>query len=560
MPADSLHIRQTAAELNALLSGGRIDKITMPESDEIVLFIHNRGNHALVLSANPSLPRLHVTAHAPKNNPLTAPSFLMHLRKRIGGAVIESITPEPGERIVRFALRARGELGYEEKRTLICEILGKYANIVLVNEDGKISECIKHISPSSSDKRPVLPGLPYTVPPAQDKIDIFCPERLRALLDGFTGGKIDGFILAGAAGLAPSTINGIVTSVLGSVYADTLTNAQKDELAAAFDAARLLAAVRPVLRKDENGKTDFWIAPFWHEGEYTFFPTLNEAMDAYYSDLDRERRLQEKAHVPKTAVKNAIARTEKKLKLFLSRRNEAADAETDRLFGELITANMYKLKQGMESFTAENYYADPPALVRIPLQADKSPQYNAQAYYKRYAKKKKTLAVVREQIEQAENDLEYFHSVFDSFSYTDEAGLEEIAAELQAAGLIRAYKTKNKKAKELPGEQITFHGCVIRWGKTNYQNDRITRGARPDDIWLHTQKTHGSHVVVSGEHISNEVLLRAAEIAAYYSKARLADNVPVDYTRKKFVNKPKGAAPGKVFYTDYKTLFVTPRG
>ncbi|MDE6397711.1 MAG: NFACT family protein [Clostridiales bacterium] len=209
MPADSLHIRLAANELNDALAGGRIDKIAMPEPDEIVLHIHRRENHTLILSANPSLPRAHITRNAPKNNPLVAPAFLMHLRKRIGGATIENVSSLRGERILMLHVIARDELGYETKRTLICEILGKYANIILVGSDGKISECLKHVSPTGSEKRPVLPGFPYTPPPVQNKADIFNKQALRALTEAFAGGKLDSYILAGAAGLAPATITGV---------------------------------------------------------------------------------------------------------------------------------------------------------------------------------------------------------------------------------------------------------------------------------------------------------------------------------------------------------------
>ncbi|MDE7395978.1 MAG: NFACT RNA binding domain-containing protein, partial [Clostridiales bacterium] len=262
--------------------------------------------------------------------------------------------------------------------------------------------------------------------------------------------------------------------------------------------------------------------------------------------------------VPKTVVKNAIARTEKKLKLFLARKQEASDLENDRLCGELITANIYRLKQGMKSFEAENYYLDPPQKVIVRLDEHKSPQYNAQSYFKKYAKKKKTLSMVEEQIAQAQNDLEYFQSIMESFSYTDEASLDDIITELTDAGLLHAPKNK-KKEKPRPFPSITVNGCTVSWGKTNLQNDRLTKSANANDVWLHTQKIHGSHVVISGQHITEETLCRAAQIAAYYSQGRLSDNVPVDYTLIKNVHKPKGAPWGKVIYTDQKTLFVTPK-
>ncbi len=559
MPADSLHIKQIAIELNELLRGGRIDKLTMPEPDEIILHIHAKANHTVVMSANPSLPRVHITKNAPKNNPLTAPAFLMHLRKHIGGASITEVTAHDGERILMFALKARNELGYEEKKTLICEIMGKYANIILTNADGKISECIKHISPASSEKRPVLPGLTYSFPPPQNKVNIFDGSALKSVLSSFDGGNAGGYILANAAGLAPATVNAITAAALGGLFFNELTTEQIEKLADAFNQTRILKNAKPCVRKESGAKSDFWIKPFEQDGEYEFFNSLNEAMDAHFFALDRDRRLSEKARIPKTTVKNAIARTEKKLKLFRERKAEASDAETDRLNGELITANIYRLKQGMSSFEAENYYEEPPQKITVKLDSSKSPQYNAQAYFKKYAKKKKTLSIVEEQIAEAVADLEYFNSIYDSFSFTDAEGLEEITAELYAANLLHEPKGKRKKEKLLSGGEIVFEGCTIRWGKTNYQNDRLTKAARASDTWLHTQKIHGSHVIVSGENVSERVLVRAAQIAAYYSKARLGENVPVDYTLKKYVSKPKGSPPGKVVYTDYKTLFVTPQ-
>ena len=397
MPADSLHIKQIAIELNELLRGGRIDKLTMPEPDEIILHIHAKANHTVVMSANPSLPRVHITKNAPKNNPLTAPAFLMHLRKHIGGASITEVTAHDGERILMFALKARNELGYEEKKTLICEIMGKYANIILTNADGKISECIKHISPASSEKRPVLPGLTYSFPPPQNKINIFDGSALKSVLSSFDGGNAGGYILANAAGLAPATVNAITTAALGGLFFNELTTEQIEKLADAFNQTRILKNAKPCVRKESGAKSDFWIKPFEQDGEYEFFNSLNEAMDAHFFALDRDRRLSEKARIPKTTVKNAIARTEKKLKLFRERKAEASDAETDRLNGELITANIYRLKQGMSSFEAENYYEEPPQKITVKLDSSKSPQYNAQAYFKKYAKKKKTLSIVEEQ-------------------------------------------------------------------------------------------------------------------------------------------------------------------
>lgn len=559
MPADSLHCMISARELDSLLRGGRIDKITMPEPDEIILHVHSRANYACVLSANPSLPRIHVTKYAPRTNPLVAPAFLMHLRKHIGGATVNGVRCHCGERIILFSLTARNELGYEEKKTLICEILGKYANIILCDGESRISECIKHISPAGSEKRPVLPGLIYSFPPAQNKADLYDGEQVRALLDTFTGGNLASFILTGGAGLAPATITATVARTLGKTNLETLSATQKDELVSAFGKLVEANELRPCVRT-QGGKSDFWAYPYHTDGEYKFFDTLNEAMDEYFFALDRDRRLAEKSHVPKTVVKNALARAEKKLKLFSERKAEASDLERDKLYGELITANIYRLKQGMKAFEADNYYTDPPEKITIPLQENKSPQFNAQAYYKRYAKKKKTLSMVEEQLAQAQADIEYLSSVYDSFAYTDSEGLEEIIAELTDLGLIREQKDKRKKkAVQSHGGEITYEGCNIRWGKTNLQNDRVTKEAKPDDVWLHTQKIHGSHVTVSGAQITERVIERAASVAAYYSKARLADKVPVDYTLRKYVSKPKGSPPGKVIYTDYKTIFVTPK-
>lgn len=567
MPADALNYMIVSKELGSKLNGGHIDKITMPEKDAVVISVRVSGQtQNLLLSASPSCPRCHLTSHR-FENPSTAPAFLMHLRKHIGSGNIISIKALPYERIILITIEAKNDLGYLENKTLIIEIMGKYSNIILVNNNGLISDSIKHISLDTSSKRQVLPGLAYVTAPPQNKFNISCDEQLTELMTAFNGGRIDNYILSGLSGLAPSTINEAVYVALGTNNCDKLT---EDLIVKVSDSLKNLydeKNIKPCMNLS-GVKKDFFIFPYESvSDEWKFFESINEAMDEFYFNLDQSLRVSDKTHNLSTVIKNGINRMEKKLDGFLQKQKECGDYEFDKLYGELLTANIYKLKTGFKSITLDNYYFAPPVPVTIELDCAKSPQQNAQSFFKKYSKKKRTLQMLDIQIEEAKQSLEYFESINASLRLAvTKSDFEQLGQELIQSGIIKNKKSVKKSKPSMKPTAVICHkftylGYNIFVGKNNIQNDALTKKAKANDIWLHTKIIPGSHVIIESQGVTppDEVIKVAAELAAFYSKAYLSTNVPVDYTLKKFVSKPIGAPPGKVIYTNQMTVYVNPK-
>lgn len=561
MPNDALTYSLISRELNDRLTGGAVNKLSMPYKDEIILTVRKDGaiSH-LLISASPSGARMHLTAHVPEN-PMTAPAFLMHLRKHIGGARITGVEQTPYERIVSVRLLARNELGDLTEKRLVAEIMGKYSNIILVGADGTVSDSIKHITGDISGKRIVLPGVRYENAPPQAKTDIRDEQTLRSHLTAFNGGKTANYILKQLSGLAPVSINEAVVRAVGAEFADRLDNRRIEAILRELKALYDFDGAAPCVMTREGNAVDYCVQPYRsYHAETVPYPSLNEAADAYYFDIDRKSRFDEKARMLYAAVKTALAHAETKLANFKEKRAEAEDFEQDRIKGELVTANIYRLKNGAASFTADNYYTG--GVCEIALDPAFSPAENAQRYYRRYAKKKKTFSMTESQIAETAERADYLESLSAAFklcSLPEE--LEEIRVEMENAGILKSKKTSKKKTEPSKPIEVTLDGFTVRIGKNNLQNDLLCRSARPDDIWMHTQKIHGSHTVVTtdGREVPDATLRKAAGFCAYYSKARDSENVPVDYTLMRFVSKPRGAAPGKVIYAEQKTLYVTPQ-
>lgn len=560
MPSDALHYSFIATELNEKLKDGRIEKISMPEKDEIVLGIRSRGtNFSLLISASPTASRCHLTEHR-KENPIVAPTFLMHLRKHIGGAKILSVENPDCERIILIKLLTRNEMSDEESKTLITEIMGKYSNIILVGANGIISDSIRHVGIDTSSKRQVLPGLKYEPAPAQDKLNPTNVEEATRALAAFSGGDLGAYIISRFKGLAPSSAQEAAYRAIKATDCPALTSEQckkvANELSALFDKS----TARPCVCEN-----DFYIRPYLLYGSQPkFCDSLNSAMDEYFFSRDKAARFNEKSKHLQSLLKNAVARAQKKLSGFIQKQESCKGLETDKLYGELLLANIYRIKTVANSVTLENWYDDN-APVTIALDPQKSPQLNAQAYFKRYSKKKKTLEQLAPLIEKTQDELDYYDTVSLSFSLCSEnSEIDELADELERAGLIKRKQSKQapKKntAKVSAPLSVVIEGFTVRIGKNNIQNDALTKSAKNCDIWLHTKNIHGSHVIISteGSDVPQSVILGAARLAAGYSKAAQSQNVPVDYTLKKYVSKPSGSPPGKVIYTHQSTVYVDP--
>lgn len=562
MPADAITYQYLSKELDNTLSGGIIAKIAMPYPDEVVLSVRNDGEtFQLLLSAAAACPRVHLTEEK-YVSPMHAPAFLMHLRKHIGSAKILKIDTQPYERVLRIYLSARNELGVLETKTLYAEMMGRYSNLILVNAAGRISDCVKKVTADISSKRTVLPGLQYLPAPPQDKPDISSPEVLRKRLAAFSGGKISSYIIKNLSGLSPATVNECVFRAMGKEDAPALTAAETDAIVAALTRFYDFADARPCVLTSDGLPVDFGIRPYLTIGNgYTSCATLSAAMEQYYAALDKKNRFDAGAHAVAMKVKSALRRAENRLAEFTDTREQSADHERDRLFGELITANIYRLKKNMNEFVTENYYTGEQETIR--LDPALTPQMNAQKYFKRAGKKKKAFEMAGDAIRESRETIDYLQSVLESLREGTEASdLDDIREELVRTGILRAPLKKSKKKFETSRPKAcAIGGFTVRVGKNNLQNDALTRAARPDDIWMHAQKIHGSHTVITteGRDVPDTVIARAAEICAFYSAARLSENVPIDYTRIKHVSKPSGARPGMVIYTDQKTVYVKPR-
>ena len=557
MPKDALTIYRSAEELE-FLCGGRIDKVTMPDKDTLILLFHTsaHGNHRLLLSCNPSLPRVHITVY-PYKNPETASGTLMYFRKRLVGAVLKEIHRDREERIITFKFSALSELKERVEYTLYAELTGKCANIVFV-ENGIIGNCLRKVSAEAPGKRAVLVGLPYTQPNATGRIGISDRGSLTAAVTAFTGLSARAAANKCIAGLAPITVDELFLRL----NIDEATPPDKDVICRFIDAAEKLydGDMSPCVSFDESGKPiDFFITPYFScGGDVKLYPTLNEAMDAYYSALFSASDFAAYVKPLKAAVKNAVTKNKKRLSEATAKLDESAKCDGDRLLGELITANIYRIKRGDKSFTVENYY-DENKPITIALDNTKTPQANAAAYFKSYTKKKKAAVYAQSAADAARDALFTLESISTELELcTEKIELDEVRAELVELGLIRPDTKKKKKEKPVPSEpyKLDVNGATLFIGKNTVQNDMITRKALRTEIWLHVKDAHGCHAVLKTESPTDEQILRAAEIAAYYSSVRSSDHVAVDYTQVKFVY-PHGG--GRVDYKNHKTVFVTPR-
>lgn len=577
MPFDSITTTCIAKELNALLSEGRVDKIYMPDSYDIIMNVRARGqNRKLLLSCNASFPRVYLT-DALRENPMTPPNFCMLLRKFLTGGKILSIQQYDLERIIEFAIEVRSELGDIVVKKLIVELLGKYSNILLVHENGKIADCIRHVDDTVTSMRLVLPGLPYELPPKMEKQPPFSCDKGQffSIISEATPGKpVDKVLLENILGLSPLLSREITYRALHrtDLTVMELTNNQIYDVAA--ELARFFDQVKegefsPVLLYDGTKPVDFAPIPITqYESLYTIqtVSQLCESLDSFYLERERHNKMTTLSRDMAKTVNNLVQRCRKKMHLQEQSVQDAEKRETDKLYGDLITANIYQIAPGDRILKAINFYEEQQPEVEIKLDPTLTPSQNAQKYYARYNKLKSTAENAAQQLEKSAADLEYLESVATAISQCESTtDLREIKAELTSGGYIKnrqkAGKQKQKDTISMPTEYTSSDGFTILVGKNNKQNDFLTlKIARGNDIWFHTKNIPGSHTVIisEGQEVPETTILEAAVLAAYHSKARASSNVPVDYTQIRNVKKPGGAKPGMVIYVKNKTLYVSP--
>lgn len=570
MPLDAICLRALTNELKGQLLGARIDKVQQPARDQVVLLL--RGNLRLLLNAGPNQPRVQLT-EVLRENPAEPPMLCMLLRKHLVGARITDIEQSGLERIVTFTVRNVNELGESGTRRLVLEAMGRRSNLLLLDEDSRILDCMRRVEFETSGARALLPGLFYQLPAPLEKVSLLDDPAGAAELARRGGGaeeSVERFLLDHYLGISPLIARELSHRAFGASdarFADRPDGCER--LAAGIE--RLAECVQenrftPTMLSREGKPVDFTYCPITQYGAETVqtsFPSFSALLDAFYTERDRQEAAQRRGRELTRTVNSAHERVVRKLGMLEKEYAAAQDRDALRLCGDLITANLYRMERGAARLTAQNYYDENGAEIDIPLDPLLTPQQNAAKYYKRYTKAKTAEKHLREQIDKAIAERDYLESVQGEIALSQtESEFAELRRELQETGYLRR-SGKEKRGREKPVAPREFRsssGLHILVGRSNVQNDALTRKADKRDLWLHTQKIHGSHVILCTENgaYDDASLHEAALLAAYYSQARDGSNVPVDYTSVKFVKKPANAKPGMVFYEPYRTVYVTP--
>lgn len=564
MPLDALCLTAVAAELRRSLVGGKIDKLYQPARDQLLLYIRGQGeNVRLLLSAAPGHPRAHLTTLS-RENPGTPPMFCMLLRKHLLGGRILSLDQPPMERILDFKLETIDELGDRVERHLILEAMGRSANLILLDGAGRIIDCIRRVEGDlASGRRQVLPGLFYRPPEPPDKQNPLALDgsALRQALSNPTGREADSLLLDTFTGLSP-----LVARELAFRAGDS-----GEQLAQELE--KLLDAVRredftPCVLVRDGKPVDFSFRPILQYGPETELQereSFSALLDSFYEEREQSERVRQRGQDLVQAVKRACDRTRRKL---VNQEKELAatlDRERKRELGDILTSNLHAMEKGMKLLRTMDYYDPECREVDIPLDPLLTPQQNAAKYYKEYNKAKTAQDVLTIQLEKGRAELAYLESVLENLRLAEgERDLQEIRQELTETGYLRRQSKAKERSKKVSGKPMEFRstaGLRISVGKNNNQNDLLTtKMAYKSDIWLHTQKIHGSHVILwlEGGEADLQSLTEAAQLAAWFSQGREGSRVPVDYTPVKYVKKPAGARPGMVVYTTYQTALVDP--
>lgn len=559
MSFDGLFTKAMCEELSVALSGGRINKIHQPYPNEIILIVRANGkNHKLLLSAHPSYSRAQLTKES-YENPQEPPMFCMLLRKHLEGAIIENITQHELDRMIIFDIKGRDELGDLSYKKLIVEIMGRHSNIILVNkENDVILDSIKHVSYAVNSHRAILPGQTYKFPPAQQKINPLTAsdEDLLKALD-FNAGSLDKQLVAAFAGISPLLAREILFECKLPTQANVLAAFHKK--------------MKPFQSKQYNpaimvkqAKEIFYCIQLSHADEMMIsFSSLSEMLDRFYFGKAARDRIKQQGQDLERFIINEKSKNEKKIKKLQATLTESEKGEQYKLYGELLTANIYQLKPGMKEIEVINYYDESGAMITIPLDPQKSPSQNAQKYFTKYQKAKNAIEYVTEQINLANEEVNYFEGLLQQLDSADPRDIEEMREELQEGGYLKQRHKKGlkkpKDKKPVLDEYVSSDGDTIFVGKNNKQNEYLTnKFSRRDDIWFHTKDIPGSHVVIRNSLPSESTIHEAAILAAFYSKAKNSSRVPVDYTMIRHVKKPSGSKPGFVIYDHQTTLYVTP--
>ncbi|MDZ5474401.1 NFACT RNA binding domain-containing protein [Bacillus sp. 31A1R] len=559
MSFDGLFTRAMTEELSLNLKGGRINKIHQPFKNEIVLVVRANGkNHKLLLSVHPSYARAQLT-NEQYENPSEPPMFCMLLRKHLEGYILEDIHQIGLDRILVIEVKGRNEIGDLSNKQLIIEIMGRHSNIVLVDKTkNMILDSIKHVSYAVNTHRAILPGQEYKLPPEQEKTNpLNINEQEIAKRIDFNGGNLDKQLVQQFAGISPLFAR-------EAVYQAGMAN--RVTLPKSFVSLMNKVETHQYEPSITLGSTkeSFYLFPLTHlDGETKSFSNLSDMLDRFYFGKAERDRVKQQGNDLERFISNEKEKNEKKIDKLIKTLEDANKADQFQLYGELLTANLFAVQRGMSEIEVMNYYDENGGNVIIPLDPRKNPSENAQKYFTKYQKAKTALTIVKEQIEKATEEVEYFDALIQQIESASTKDIQEIRDELIEEGYLRDRQKKgNKKPSNVKPEldrYLSTDGTEILVGKNNKQNDYLTnKVAARDEIWLHTKDIPGSHVVIRSQEPNESTIIEAAKLAAYFSKARNSSSVPVDFTQVRHVKKPSGAKPGFVIYDHQQTVYVTP--
>lgn len=570
MALDGIVTRAIVHELQAC-RGARINKIYQPNDRDIVFHIRTQqGNAKLLLSANPTYPRVHLTQET-FLNPAEAPMFCMILRKHCESGIIEDIQQVGMERIIHMTIRQRDELGDVSSKKIIVELMGRHSNIILLDPaSDTILDGINHVTPAISSYRVVMPGFSYTNPPEQHKRNPLETEQ-EAFRESCLVNEesVVSWLVGEFSGLSPLAAQEIAHRAGEGHPGGNEGEKEKDcgSLWRAFD--EVMGQVRshqytPVTGVNPKGKSVFSVIPLTLLADETrTYESVSQCMEDYYGDKAQRDTVKQKVSDLLRFLQNERTKNIKKLDNLNKDLEEAGDADRYRIFGELLFASLHQIQKGDREVQLINFYDEEQATVTIPLDPLLTPSDNAQRYFKKYNKYKNSLAVINEQLIKTREEINYIENLLQQLSHASLNDIDEIRDELVQQGYLRdrSRKTKKKKKNDKPTLHVytSSEGVELYVGKNNLQNEYVTnRLASSNDTWLHTKDIPGSHVVIRSSEYGDATLQEAAQLAAYYSQAKESSSVPVDYTLIRHVRKPNGAKPGFVIYDNQKTLFVTP--
>lgn len=567
MAFDAFFLSGVLEELRKTALGARVEKIHQPARDTVILLLRcQEGRQRLLIAANPTAPRLHLTGANPEN-PEQPPMFCMLLRKHLSGGKLTAVEQPPMERLVRLTFQCTDELDDSVNRYLVAELMGRTTNIYLLGADGRILDCLRRVGLDDSAKRQALPGLYYQPPELVEKQNPaeMGREDFLAMLRAPGPDLLADRLMDALGGLSPLVCREASLYALGDVDArlegaDLVPAAER--LVSFFDPARR----GPHLYEAADGTPKAYACvPIRQYGRPSReAESYGALLDRYYTLRDRRDVMRQKAQAIRKTVQNLRDRTRRKMALQEKELLTAQDREHLRQMGDIVTANLHAITKGQRILEAENFYDPDMKQIQIPLSPLLSPQQNAAKFYKEYAKAKNAEKELTRQLELGRGELEYLESVLEELDRAEnEQELEEIRQELAAGGYVRQDpgRKRMKQAASKPMRFVSTDGYPIYVGRNNRQNDELTtKLAQKNDLWLHVQKQSGSHVIIpwAGVQPPDDTITQAAQLAAWFSQGRQGQNVAVDVTPVRYVKKPGGAKPGMVVYTTYRTVYVTP--